>query len=105
MRNRLTRVGPDGRTFIPHSAFRIPHSHALLKRSLSHWCSAALPATTEPCCNTSGEPSSVVTTPPASRTSTTPAATSHGASVSSQKRSEEHTSELQSRLHLVCRLL
>src|SRR2546427_957742 len=73
----------------------------------SHLCSVGLPATTDPCCKTSGEPSSVVTTPPASRTSTTPAATSHGASVSSQKqsRSEEHTSELQSQSNLVCRLL
>src|SRR2546422_11422517 len=31
--------------------------------------------------------------------------TSHRGSRSTQKRSEEHTSELQSRLHLVCRLL
>src|SRR2546430_12935675 len=85
MRNRLTCVGPDGRTFIPHSAFRIPHSHALLTTAMSHLCSTRLPATIDPCCNTSGEPSSVVTTPPVSRTSTTPAATSHGASVSSQK--------------------
>src|SRR2546422_2330948 len=30
---------------------------------------------------------------------------SHGISANEQTRSEEHTSELQSRLHLVCRLL
>src|SRR2546422_9445931 len=34
-----------------------------------------------------------------------PVRVSRGRSASGRKRSEEHTSELQSRLHLVCRLL
>src|SRR2546425_7048899 len=82
MRNGWTRVEPEGRASVPHSTFRIPHSQALLSKPMSHLCSVGLPATTDPCCKTSGEPSSVVTT-----------------------RSEEHTSELQSLAYLVCRLL
>src|SRR3989304_9596322 len=44
---------------------------------------------------------------PPSRTSSGPCASwrSYASSVPSPARSEEHTSELQSRLHLVCRLL
>src|SRR2546422_3964844 len=39
------------------------------------------------------------------RAATVSSPSGHGANFSGQVRSEEHTSELQSRLHLVCRLL
>src|SRR5687768_18204445 len=44
-----------------------------------------------------------VPSPPTAITSAAPSATARSVSVAT--RSEEHTSELQSRLHLVCRLL
>src|SRR5205809_3345007 len=60
-----------------HDALPIYRSWRAAKTSASRWSKAWLPV--------------VTTSAPASRTL--------------RKRSEEHTSELQSRLHLVCRLL
>src|SRR5205809_5504069 len=105
MRNDTATLvaGNDPRLAIPHSAFRTPHSRTLsqpdapidgLERQSSPPAPdrAAQAAGAEPSRDHEGEIGLDV------------AVDRLGADLGGQ-RSEEHTSELQSRLHLVCRLL
>src|SRR3989449_5032615 len=101
---RNSECGMDGRTSIPHSAFRTPHSnYSYLSASTGSSRAARL-------AGYSPNPTPVRADAPSAATMDH-SGTWAGIGVSretpkaSRPRSEEHTSELQSRLHLVCRLL
>src|SRR2546422_2646751 len=82
--HQLLRPGSTFARSIPHSAFHTPHSQG----PRFQCCSASPPAN-----------------PRVAKTHSVPTQSPRRTYSGITSRSEEHTSELQSRLHLVCRLL